>query len=306
MSRARPSTPADAVPQREKVVPTSAKIVRVVIYIFLIACTVIWLVPLAWAALTSFRSYQDTAANGYVSLPTTLTLSNFVDAWTQGSMGIHLLNSLLITVPGVALVLMLASFAGYVIVRIPGKFNMALLLMFTAANLLPSQILIAPLFRVFLATPLPTWLNDSGTLYDSLFGVLVMNTVFQLGFCVFVLSNYMRTIPVEITEAAIVDGASLFKQFWHVVLPLVRPALGALGTLEFTWIYNDFFWGLVLMQTPDKRPVTAALALLRGTYFTNNNMIAAGALMTAIPTVLVYFLLRKQMIAGLTLGSTKG
>lgn len=297
---------ARALPVRRKHLSRPARVVRVLAYVLLVTTALVWLVPLVWAAFTSLRPYQDTAEHGYVSLPSSLSLANFWDAWTQGSMGLHLLNSLVITVPGVILVLLLASFAGYVIVRVPVRLNQAMLLMFTAANLLPPQVLIAPLFRVYLATPLPDWLSDSGTLYDSLFGVLLMNVVFQLGFCVFVLSNYMRTIPAEITEAAIVDGASLFRQYWFIVLPLVRPALGALGTLEFTWIYNDFFWGLVLMQTPDKRPVTAALNSLQGTYFTDNNMLAAGALMTAIPTLLVYVVLRKQMISGLTLGSTKG
>jgi multiple sugar transport system permease protein len=292
--------------QRKKHVPVSRRVIRTIAYTVLIATTISWLVPLVWAAFTSLRSYQDTAQNGYVSLPTSFSFDNFIEAWTQGKMGLHLLNSLIITIPGVVIVLLLASFAGYVIVRVPSKLNMALLLMFTAANLLPPQVLIAPLFRVYLATPLPEWLSDSGLLYDSLFGVLLMNVVFQLGFCVFVLSNYMRTIPAEITEAAIVDGASVFRQYWQVVLPLVRPALGALGTLEFTWIYNDFFWGLVLMQSPDKRPITSALTSLQGSYFTDNNMLAAGALLTAIPTLIVYVLLRRQMVSGLTLGSTKG
>jgi len=302
----RTEASAKTLPARRKHVSRPTRVARSLGYVLLVTTALVWLAPLAWTALISLRPYEDTAVHGYVSVPTSFSSANFWAAWTQGSMGLHLLNSLVITVPGVVLVLLLASFAGYVIVRVPVRLNLAMLLMFTAANLLPPQVLIAPLFRVYLATPLPRWLSDSGTLYDSLFGVLLMNVAFQLGFCVFVLSNYMRTIPAEITEAAIVDGASLSRQYWFIVLPLVRPALGALGVLEFTWIYNDFFWGLVLMQTPDKRPVTAALKSLQGTYFTDNNMLAAGALMTAIPTLLVYVILRRQMVSGLTLGSTKG
>jgi multiple sugar transport system permease protein len=91
-----------------------------------------------------------------------------------------------------------------------------------------------------------------------------------------------------------------------VIMPLCRPALAALATLEFTFIYNDFFWALLLMKSGDKRPITSALNNLQGQFFTDTNLLAAGALLAAIPTILVYVFLQKQFISGLTLGSTKG
>jgi multiple sugar transport system permease protein len=123
---------------------------------------------------------------------------------------------------------------------------------------------------------------------------------------VFVLSNYMKTLPMELSEAAMVDGASVWLQFRRMIFPLCRPPLAALATLEFTWIYNDFFWAQVLMQTGDKRPITSALAGLQGQFFTNNNLIAAASLVAALPTLIVYFVLQRQFIGGLTLGATKG
>ena len=103
-----------------------------------------------------------------------------------------------------------------------------------------------------------------------------------------------------------VDGASLWTQFWRLTLPLCRPALAALATLLTTWIYNDFFWATVLMSTGDKRPITSALNNLQGQFVSNQNLIAAAALIAAIPTLLVYVTLQKQFIAGLSLGSAKG
>jgi multiple sugar transport system permease protein len=116
----------------------------------------------------------------------------------------------------------------------------------------------------------------------------------------------MRTIPRDIDEAALVDGASLWRRYWNIVLPLCRPALAALGTLLTTWIYNDFFWAITLISTGNKRPITSALANLQGEFVTNQNMIAAAALMAAVPTLVVYVLLQKQFIAGLSLGASKG
>src|SRR6201999_4224443 len=134
---------------------------------------------------------------------------------------------------------------------------------------------------------------------------ILINVSFQLGFCVFVLSNYMKTIPVELTEAAMVDGASVWRQYWQIILPLCRPPIAALATLEFTWIYNDFFWATVLMQTGDKRPITAALNNMTGQFFTDNNLISASSMIVAIPTLIVFFALQRQFVSGLTLGANK-
>jgi multiple sugar transport system permease protein len=134
----------------------------------------------------------------------------------------------------------------------------------------------------------------------------MIHIAFQLGFCTFVLSNYMKQVPKEINEAAVVDGASVWRTYWSVLLPLTRPALAALATLEFTWIYNDFFWGILLLRTGSKFPVTSSLNNLSGQFFTDNNLLAAGAMLVALPTLIVYFALQKQFVAGLTLGSTKG
>jgi multiple sugar transport system permease protein len=101
------------------------------------------------------------------------------------------------------------------------------------------------------------------------------------------------------------DGASVWTQYWRITLPLCRPALAALGTLLTTWIYNDFFWAVTLMSTGSKFPVTSALNNLKGQFATNNNLLSAAAIIVAIPTLVVYLVLQRQFIAGLTLGSTK-
>jgi multiple sugar transport system permease protein len=193
-----------------------------------------------------------------------------------------------------------------VVSRLSFRFTIPLLILFTAGNLLPQQVLITPLYRIYLAIHLPHWISGSGLLYNSYAGLILINLSFQLGFCVFVLCNYMKTVPVEIDEAALLDGASLWTRFWRLTLPLCRPALAALATLLTTWIYNDFFWAITLISTGNKRPITSALANLQGQFVANQNMIAAAALIAAIPTLIVYVVLQKQFVAGLSLGSSKG
>lgn len=279
---------------------------QVLSQIFLVSASVLWLLPILFALYVAVRPYADTRKHGYVSLPHSLTLSNFGDAWSQANMGRFFWNSILITVPAVVIVLALAAGAAFVLTRVNVKVNVALLILFTAGNLLPQQVIITPLFRMYLKIPLPSLLSDSGLMYNSAFGLIAINVAFQLGFCVFVLSNYMKSIPGEMYEAALVDGTSLWTRFWRLTIPLCRPAMAALATLLTTWIYNDFFWAITLMSSGDKRPVTSALANLQGQFVSNQNLIAAGALIAAVPTLVVYVLLQKQFISGLSLGANKG
>jgi multiple sugar transport system permease protein len=276
------------------------------IHLFLATIAVLWLFPVLYALYTSLRPYADTAEHGYVSIARDLTFSNFETAWTQADLPHFYLNSLIVTVPAILLTLVMASFVAFAVSRFSWKFNLTLLMIFTAGNLLPQQVIITPLYRIFLEIPLPEFMSESGTLFDSYWGIIAIHVAFQSGFCVFVLSNYMKTIPMDLTEAAMVDGASVWRQYWQIIIPLCRPPIAALATLLFTWIYNDFFWAQVLMQTGDKRPITSAIAGLQGQFFTDNNLIAAAALTTALPTLIVYFVLQRHFIGGLTLGATKG
>ncbi|WP_436319885.1 carbohydrate ABC transporter permease [Streptomyces massasporeus] len=275
-------------------------------HLMLSGIALLWLVPLLWAVYTSLRPYSDTAKNGYLSWPHSLSFGNFTDAWEQSGMPHFFWNSVLITVPAVLGTLLFAAAVAFFVSRFDFRWNIVLLMLFTAGNLLPAQVLITPLFKLYLLIPLPHWMTDSLLMYNSLWGIIFIHIAYQCGFCTFVLSNYMKTIPKEISEAALVDGAPVWRQFFQIILPLCRPAFAALATLESIWIYNDFFWPLALIETGDKRPITSALANLQGAYFTNPNLIAAGALMTAIPTLLVYFALQRQFISGLTIGSGKG
>ncbi len=279
---------------------------RVGLHLFLILVAVLWLAPVIWTLYTSLRPYSDTAERGYVSLPGQITLDNYTNAWTQGEIPHFFWNSLLITLPAIVITLFFAAAVAFVVARLSFRFNLALLIVFLAANLLPPQVVIPPLYRMYLEIPLPAFMSETGKMYDSIWGLIAINVAFQTGFCTFVLSNYMKTIPSSLADAARVDGASVVRQFFGIILPLCRPALAALATLEFTWIYNDFLWAIVFIQSGDKRPITSALANLEGVFFVDNNLIAAGAMLAALPTLLVFALLQRHFIGGLTLGASKG
>jgi multiple sugar transport system permease protein len=285
--------------------PANGRAGRVGMQVFLIVVSLLWLFPVLWALLNSFRDYAYTAQNGYVSLGG-WTFQNYLDSWEQAGFGRTLLNSAIVTIPAVVLTLFLSCCVAFVVARFSFRFNLVLLGFFTAANLLPPQALLIPVYRMFRAIQVPFWFSESGTLLNSYWGLIAVNVAFQTGFCAFVLSNYMKTLPREMYESAVVDGASVMRQFFQLTLPLCRPALAALATLQVTWVYNEFFWATVLLQSGDKFPVTSSLNNLRGQFFTDNNLVAAGAIVVALPTLIIFFALQKQFVAGLTLGSTKG
>jgi multiple sugar transport system permease protein len=308
------SLPRVSVPSRRRRIRPA----RIALHAFLIVMVALWLFPLLWAVYSSLRPVADTIQHGYLSWPGALNFDNYTTVWTQAEMPYYYLNTLVIVVPGVILALLLASMVAFCCTQFSWKFNLIVLMLFTAGNLLPAQVIIVPLFWIYLHIPVASLgsidigrfsfalFSDNNLLYDQYVGIILIHVVFQTGFATFVLSNYMKTITREITESALVDGANVFRIYWSIILPLCRPALAAMATLLFTFMYNDFFWALILLRTGDKRPITSALNNLAGEFFVNNNLIAAGALLACIPPIIVYMLLQRYFVAGLTLGSTKG
>lgn len=296
---ARPAPPAQ--PRKRLLRPG-----RLGLHAFLMTVSLAFLAPLLLAVYASLRPYDETSEHGYFSLPKKLSFDYYQQAFSDSEMTKYFVNTLIIAVPGVLLALFFASFVAFSVARLRMRGSILLLMLFTAGNLLPQQVIVTPLYVMFNRIPLPYWMSDSMTMFDSYWAVISVQVGFQIGFCVFVLANFMRTLPQEILEAAIVDGASVWTQYWRITLPLCRPALAALGTLQFTWMYNDFLWALVFISDGDKLPVTSALNNLRGQFFTDYNLLAAGSVIVALPTLLVFLLLQRHFIAGLTLGSTKG
>jgi multiple sugar transport system permease protein len=296
--------PGIAGPQAAKPTKQPIRPARVVLHAFLIVMALLWLFPLAWAVINSFRDYDYTSRNGYFSFGG-FTFDNYSNAWDRADFTSKFVNSVIITVPAVVLTLFLASCVAFVLARFSFRFNLALLGFFLAANLLPPQALLIPIYRMFREISMPEW-TGSDSLLNSYWGLIAVNVAFQTGFCAFVLSNYMKTLPKELYESAQVDGASVLRQFFQLTLPLCRPPLAALATLQVTWIYNEFFWATVLLQQGEKFPITSSLNNLRGQFFTDNNLVAAGSVVVALPPLIIFFLLQKQFVSGLTLGATKG
>lgn len=268
---------------------------RTLVFFFLLMSTLLWLVPIATALITSVRTNDDILMHGFWSLPREFTLRNFRVAWERGGLSRYLPNSFIITLPSLILTLLLSSLSAYALARFRFPGNRLLFFTYVGGTMLPFQVLMLPVFR----------LTDRLGLYDTYWGLIAIHTAFQLGFCTFLLRNYMRTVPGEILEAARIDGCSELRIWWQIMMPLTLPAIAAVATLEFTWIFNDYLWALVLLRSDALKPVSAGLATLQGQYIMDWTVIVAGALLAAVPTVIVFIFLQRYFIEGLTLGAGK-
>ncbi|MET7990196.1 carbohydrate ABC transporter permease [Amycolatopsis sp. NPDC005232] len=257
--------------------------------------SVLWLLPIVLVITTSVRSFSDIASNGLGALPHSFDLSSFGEAWGVGGGGHAMLNSFIVTIPTVLLSLLLASAAAFALSRFQIPFRRTIILVMLSGNLLPPQILLVPVSK----------LSELLGIYDTLTALIIVQVGFGLGFYTFVLQGFMRSIPDEIQQAALIDGAGPITIFWRIILPMTRPALAALGALAFTWTFNDLLWSITVLRTETVMPVTPALLGLQGQYVSNWNVIAAGSVIAAVPTVAVFLRFQKHFISGLAIGAIK-
>jgi multiple sugar transport system permease protein len=257
--------------------------------------SLLWIGPLLLVVVLSFRSFDDILGNGLMALPRSLSLRGYTEAWGRGGGRRGMVNSLIITLPALALTLLLSSVAAFGLSRFRVPFRRTILLIMLAGNLLPPQIMLIPLARN----------AEALGIFDTFFAVIVLHAAFGLGFYVFVLYGFMLAIPSEIQQAAIIDGATPFQIYRTIILPLSRPALASIGALGFTGIFNDLLWSITVLRSEGKMPVTASLLGLQGTYVSDWGLISAATITAAIPTLIVFLLFQKSFVDGLTLGAVK-
>ncbi len=257
---------------------------------------ILWLLPLIAVAIFSVKPAEDFTTGNYWGAPSSFeAIHNYGQVFFNSDMPRYMLNSFLITVPTVIGAVALSAMAGFALGVYRFKSNILLFFMFVAGNFVPFQILMVPVRDLTL---------DLG-LYNTKTGLVLFHIAFQTGFCTLFMRNFIRALPFPLIEAARVEGVAEWRIFWYVVLPLMKPALAALAVLIFTFIWNDFFWAVVLTQGPEAQPVTAGITSFNAQFRAAYHLMSAGSIVAALPPVLMFFLMQKHFIAGLTLGAVK-
>ena len=268
---------------------------RYAYYALVAIALIFWLLPLMAVLLTSIRSLTELNEGNYWGMPKEWKFSNYIEVFQQTPMIRYMLNTVIITLPAVAGAITLATLAGFGLAKYKFRGNLLMFCMFVGGNFVPFQILMVPVRNMAVRMGL----------YDTFWALILFHLAFQTGFCTLFMRNFISTLPDALMESARVEGANEFQIFWSIILPLKRPALAALAVLIFTFIWNDYFWALVMVQSDAVKPVTTGLSALRGEWVASWQLISAGSIIAALPPVAMFFLLQRQFIAGLTLGAVK-
>ncbi|MCL4186232.1 MAG: carbohydrate ABC transporter permease [Rhodobacteraceae bacterium] len=276
-------------------VQQAAPAVRLAYQAALPVALVLWLLPLIGVAVTAVRPASDLAAGNYFGLPSRLAFENFAAVFQNTPMARYILNSFAVTLPTVAGAVSLSLMTGFALAVYRFRANLVVFFLFVAGNFVPFQILMVPVRDLTLSLGM----------YNSWTGLVLFHIAFQTGFCTLFMRNFIRALPYELIEAARVEGVAEWRIFVFVVLPLMRPAIAALAVLVFTFIWNDFFWATVLTSSPQAQPITAGLSSLNGQWVAAWHLVSAGSIVAALPPVVMFFLMQRHFIAGLTLGAVK-
>ena len=268
------------------------------LYLVLTILAILFLVPVYGVVVTAFKSVADVSEGGYWNLPPHPNLDNFLSVMNPefGNLGLYLRNSILLTIPASAFSIALGTMAGYGLGKYSFRGDQALFVFVVAGMFLPPQIALIPIFRL---------MNDIH-LYDTLWAIIIVHTAFGIPICTLVMRNFFQTVPNALREAALIDGASEYRIFVTIMLPLTLPALAVLATLQFTWIWNDFLWALILTQQASSRTIMVGIVNLTGQYSVNWGGQAAASVIGSLPTLLIFIFFQRYFIRGLTVGAVKG
>lgn len=283
-----------------------------------IVIAVLWTIPTFGLLLSSFRPADQIGTSGWWTFfsDPQLTLANYGDVLFSGSasspqLGEYFVNSLLIAIPGTLLPLVLASLAAYAFAWVRFKGSSTLFVVVFALQIVPLQMALIPLLQLFVTflQPFQDALHEAVPFISErqYLPVWIAHTIFALPLAIFLLHNFISEIPGEVIEAARVDGAGHGQIFFRIVLPLAMPAIASFAIFQFLWVWNDLLVALVFSSgTPDTAPLTQRLAELAGSRGENWERLTAGAFVSLVVPLLVFFGLQRFFVRGLLAGSAKG
>lgn len=250
--------------------------------------------PFVWQLLTALKSLPETTTVPPTILPREWLWSNFAAVFEVLPFGQQLLNSLIVAVAVTVGQLAFCSLGAYAFARLEFRGRELIFALFLSVLMVPKQLLILPQYEI---------MSNLGLL--NTLTALVLPGLFS-AFGTFLLRQFFATIPRELEEAALLDGAGRFRIFFSIMLPLVRPALAALAVITVMHSWNDLLWPLVVNTDPDTMPISAGLTSLQGQEWTDYPVLMAGALMASVPMLLAYLALQRQFVQGIALSGTKG
>lgn len=267
---------------------------KILLYIVLIIISIISIGPFIWLISTSLKSGDENIFSYPPKLiPEKLTFENYIQVWKTVPFENYIINSFVVAIISVFLNLLLSSLAAYPLARLKFKGKNFIFYLILSTMMIPFQVIMIPIFVICLKLHLT----------NTYLGLILPMSVSAFG--IFLLRQAYLSIPLELEEAAIIDGCSYFDIWWRIMLPLIKPALATLGIFVFVNSWSDFIWPLIILKDPFKYTLPVGLAYLTGTFSANWRLIAAGSVISIIPIVIFFGFLQRYFISGATAGSLK-
>ena len=263
-------------------------VVSVLLYVAVTIGAVVMIMPFAWMLLASVKDLGQIYQVPPNWIPDPFVFQNYVNAWTAVPFATGYINSAIVTVTVVVANLLTCSMAAYAFARIEFPFRHTLFILFLATLMVPEQVTIIPLYIII----------ESLGLADTLLSLIIPYALFN-AFGVFLLRQFIKSLPVDLEEAAIVDGANRWTIYWRIIVPLIRPALAAFGIFTFLFQWNNFFRPLIFLNSIDNYTVPLAINFFRGQYATDFALLMAGSAISIVPVLVVYVIGQRQIIEGI-------
>ncbi len=270
--------------------------------VVLVMVALLWLIPSLGLLVTSFRTRAASSQHGWWELwEGGFTLDNYDQVLNSSGLpppgfSDNFVNTVIISVPGTIFPITVAAFAAYAFAWLDFRGRDWIFLGVVALLVVPLQVTWVPVLKIF----------NSLDMTGSFTGIWLAHTAYGLPFAIFLMRNFMADIPRDLIESARVDGASDLRIFTKMILPMSMPAIAALGIFQFVWVWNDLMNAIVFLQTPEKFPLTVGIRNLLGQYGNEFNLLAAGAFISMVVPVIVFFTLQRFFVRGITAGAVKG
>ncbi|MGE7216291.1 carbohydrate ABC transporter permease [Priestia koreensis] len=265
-------------------------------HVVMILVTLLIAIPLLWVFLNSFKTSKQILTDPW-SLPESITLKNYLNAWGEGGLGVGFINSAWITLLTVFLIVLISSMAAYVLAKKMFRLKRVIYLLFLMGLMLPTFLAMTPLFLL---------LNDMNLL-NTYAGLIMVYVAFSLPFTIFMLTAFFRQIPSSLEEAAIIDGCGPFMVFWRIVIPLAKPGLISAAIFNFVGIWNEYVLALILISDDESKtlPLKMANLMMVQQYRTDYGSLYAGIILSIIPVMMFYLFFQRQLIEGSVAGGIK-
>jgi raffinose/stachyose/melibiose transport system permease protein len=269
-------------------------IANIIKYIVISGLLLVYIVPFVFVLINSFKARKDVISNP-LALPSTFKFSNYADAFEKMNYGHAFVNTLIITVLSVLIIIIFSSMTAYILVRKDWKFNKFIFFGMVLSMIIPFQGIMIPLVSIY----------GSMGMLNTKWALIYMYLGFGMSLAVFMYHGFIKSIPVELEEAAMIDGATRFQTFWQIVFPIMKPITMTITTLDVLWIWNDFLLPSLILIAPNERTLQLSTYAFNGTYTTDYGLSMSALMLSILPVLIIYLFLQKSIIGGVLQGSIK-